>query len=256
MSPSRPRRGRGLTPPTSGRSATIAAGDVVLAGFTRRASTSGACAASTRPECVCGRDGRRRRAGLRRRRPDHLAVPARRGRPRVRGDLRPRPHRRLQRARGPGRGPRRPRARSPSTSRSTGSAPISSRILPHLTVACFSASDLDEEAALEPPRRRRGPRTAARPGHPRAPSPALLFDGRRTWRQPVVGVVVVDTLGAGDSFIGRVPRRRRRRRGPGRPSSAAAAEAAARTCGDFGAFGHGRPFAPRGVHERGLGRVP
>jgi hypothetical protein len=24
----------------------------------------------------------------------------------------------------------------------------------------------------------------------------------------------------------------------------AAAEAAARTCGDYGAFGHGRPFAP------------
>lgn len=115
-------------------------------------------------------------------------------------------------------------------------------ILPHLSVACFSASDLDEEAALGllVGAVARGPRLALAT---RGTLPALLHDGRRTWRQPVIASLVVDTLGAGDSFIGRVLVGVMAGEDPAVFLSAAA-EAAARTCGDFGAFGHGRPFAP------------
>jgi fructoselysine 6-kinase len=75
-------------------------------------------------------------------------------------------------------------------------------ILPHLAVACFSASDQPEEVVLDllADAVARGPRLALAT---RGTAPALLHDGRRTWRQPVTGRDVVDTLGAGDSFIGR-----------------------------------------------------
>ena len=115
-------------------------------------------------------------------------------------------------------------------------------ILPHLSVACFSASDLDEEATLGllAGAVARGPRLALAT---RGVLPALLHDGRRTWRQPVIASSVVDTLGAGDSFIGRVLVGVIGSEDP-TVFLSAAAEAAARTCGDYGAFGHGRPFAP------------
>jgi len=115
-------------------------------------------------------------------------------------------------------------------------------ILPHLSVACFSASDLDEEAALDllTGAVARGPRLALAT---RGMLPALLHDGRHTWRQPVIRSSVVDTLGAGDSFIGRVLVGVMAGEDPAVFLSAAA-EAAARTCGDYGAFGHGGPFAP------------
>jgi sugar/nucleoside kinase (ribokinase family) len=115
-------------------------------------------------------------------------------------------------------------------------------ILPHLRMACFSASDLDEEAALDllTGAVARGSRLALAT---RGTAPALLHDGHRTWRQPVIGSSVVDTLGAGDSFIGRVLVGVVAGEDPTSFLSAAA-EAAARTCGDYGAFGHGRPFAP------------
>lgn len=115
-------------------------------------------------------------------------------------------------------------------------------ILPHLDVACFSASDLVEEAALAllAGAVARGPRLALAT---RGTLPALLHDGRRTWRQPVSAESVVDTLGAGDSFIGRVLVGVMAGEDPAVFLSAAA-EAAARTCGDYGAFGHGCPFVP------------
>ncbi len=115
-------------------------------------------------------------------------------------------------------------------------------ILPHLAVACFSASDLDEEGALDLLANAvaRGPRLALAT---RGTAPALLHDGRRTWRQPVVEGPVVDTLGAGDSFIGRFL--------VGVIAGEdlavalhAAASAAATTCGQYGAFGHGSPLDP------------
>ena len=115
-------------------------------------------------------------------------------------------------------------------------------LLPHLAVACFSASGLEEEEALELLRRAvaRGPRVALAT---RGMNPALLWDGRRTWRQPVVETGVVDTLGAGDSFIGRFLVGVVAGEDPA-ATLLAAAEAAAATCGSYGAFGRGSPLAP------------
>lgn len=115
-------------------------------------------------------------------------------------------------------------------------------ILPHLTVACFSASDQPEEAALDllADAVARGPRLALAT---RGTAPALLYDGRRTWRQPVTGRDIVDTLGAGDSFIGRFLVGVIAGESPD-VSLRAAADAAARTCGHYGAFGHGSHYDP------------
>jgi fructoselysine 6-kinase len=66
----------------------------------------------------------------------------------------------------------------------------------------------------------------------------MLFDGERTVTVAAVPSPVTDTLGAGDSFIGRALYGLVL----GEPPAvllAAAAEAAARTCQTWGAFGHG-----------------
>lgn len=120
-------------------------------------------------------------------------------------------------------------------------------ILPHLAVACFSASDRPEEATLDllADAVARGPRLALAT---RGTAPALLYDGRRTWRQPVTGRDVVDTLGAGDSFIGRFLVGVIAGEAPD-VSLRAAADAAARTCGHYGAFGHGSRYDPAGSGE-------
>lgn len=121
-------------------------------------------------------------------------------------------------------------------------------LLPHLTVACFSASDLDPaatEALL---------RYAARQGvqlalATRGADDAMVFDGTRLWRQPVVSARVMDTLGAGDAFTGRFLVGAFG--GEARAETlAAAAQVAARTCEAFGAFGHGSPFVPGEEEER------
>jgi fructoselysine 6-kinase len=115
-------------------------------------------------------------------------------------------------------------------------------ILPHLEIACFSATDLDEAAALGLLTRAvaQGPRLALAT---RGTRPALLYDGRRTWRQPAVTTSVVDTLGAGDSFIGRFLAGYVAGDDPA-VTLEAAARAAAATCGSHGAFGRGSPLAP------------
>ena len=112
-------------------------------------------------------------------------------------------------------------------------------LLPHLTVACFSASDLDDEAATAFMRSvtARGPKLVLLT---RGSDDALVYDGTTTWRQGPVPADVVDTLGAGDAFTGRFLV------GAfgGEDMSLtlrAAAEAAAKTCESYGAFGHGAP---------------
>jgi len=115
-------------------------------------------------------------------------------------------------------------------------------LLPHVTVACFSASDLDDDDAVALLRRAvsQGPRLALAT---RGSADVLLTDGSITWRQPVVRGPVVDTLGAGDSFIGRFLAGYLS--GDAMPDALlAAAVAASATCGSYGAFGHGSPFAP------------
>jgi fructoselysine 6-kinase len=115
-------------------------------------------------------------------------------------------------------------------------------LLPHLAVACFSATDLTEAAAIDllGSAVARGARLALAT---RGTFPTLLHDGRRTWRQEVVPTTVVDTLGAGDSFIGRFLVGVIAGEDPV-ITLEAAARAAAATCGQFGAFGHGSPLVP------------
>ena len=127
-------------------------------------------------------------------------------------------------------------------------------LLPHLTIACFSATDLTEEAALDllASAVDRGPRLALAT---RGIAPTLLRDGRRTWRQEVAPIQVVDTLGAGDSFIGRFLVGVAGGEDPA-ISLQAAALAAAVTCGSYGAFGHGSPLTPEFAAPSTLGTAP
>jgi fructoselysine 6-kinase len=121
-------------------------------------------------------------------------------------------------------------------------------LLPFVQIACFSASDLDDDAAedLLHGITSRGPRLALAT---RGSADALLHDGRRTWRRPVqVEGRIVDTLGAGDSFIGRFLVGFMSGEDPAQTLEAAA-RAAAATCGDFGAFGYGCPMSPILVDE-------
>jgi len=113
-------------------------------------------------------------------------------------------------------------------------------LLPHAEIAFFSASDLNESSsiALLESATRLGARMAIAT---RGPLDALAFDGRRLWRQAPLAREVIDTLGAGDSFIGRFIVGYRA--GEDLASTLhAAAEAAAATCAVYGAFGHGRPY--------------
>jgi fructoselysine 6-kinase len=116
-------------------------------------------------------------------------------------------------------------------------------LLPHVQVAAFSASELDD-AAVERLLRsacEAGPRAAlATRG---ASGASLLVDGRLYRGQPVHAPVVVDTLGAGDAFIGRVLVGLLAGESP-EVLLAAAAEQAAATVGELGAFGHPASLVP------------
>lgn len=108
-------------------------------------------------------------------------------------------------------------------------------LLPYLYLATFSGDDLPDDEAEDLLRwpHSYGPRyvlvTMGRRG-------AMLHDGRRTHRQRARATTLVDSLGAGDSFIARtlvgvlrgepVPR-----------TLAAAADIAATTCRHHGSFG-------------------
>ena len=70
---------------------------------------------------------------------------------------------------------------------------------------------------------------------------ALLDDGHRLWEQRVIAVDVVDTLSAGDSFVGRFLVGYLRAESTG-TTLAAAAIAATRTCQSYGAFGRGETY--------------
>jgi len=113
-------------------------------------------------------------------------------------------------------------------------------LLPHVTLACFSASQDDEPAVLELLAQTiaRGPRWALAT---RGMAPAILSDGRQIWRQPVIPARIVDTLGAGDSFIGRFLAGLFDGEAPA-AALEEAARAAAVTCGSYGAFGYGVPI--------------
>jgi fructoselysine 6-kinase len=113
-------------------------------------------------------------------------------------------------------------------------------LIGYVDIAIFSAADLSDDAtvALVAGAVARGPRLALAT---RGSAPAVLHDGRHVWRQPIVPTRIVDTLGAGDAFIGRFLVGVATGEDPA-VTLEAAARAAASTCADFGAFGHGHPL--------------
>ena len=112
-------------------------------------------------------------------------------------------------------------------------------LLPHVQVAEFSAAHLDEGEAAELLRwaADRGPRYVLATRGARG---AMLFDGEHTVSVAAAPSPspVVDTLGAGDSFIGRALFGLVHHE-PAAELLSAAATAAAETCLSWGAFGHG-----------------
>jgi fructoselysine 6-kinase len=121
-------------------------------------------------------------------------------------------------------------------------------LLPYVHVAEFSVADLDDEECAELARwaGTRGPRyvlvTRGRRG-------AMLLDSGQVTSVEAVPSAVIDTLGAGDSFIGRTLYGLIRDE-PIPELLAASARAAARTCTAWGAYGHGvRLSTCCGVHD-------
>lgn len=120
-------------------------------------------------------------------------------------------------------------------------------LLASVKIACFSVSDLDDEetVALLEGATRRGPTIALAT---RGASDAMAFCRGQLWRQPTVARVIVDTLGAGDAFLGRFL--------VGylggediATTLAAAARLAATTCASYGAFGYGHTYAPASEND-------
>ncbi|WP_019548901.1 PfkB family carbohydrate kinase [Streptomyces sulphureus] len=113
-------------------------------------------------------------------------------------------------------------------------------LLPHLHLAVFSASQLGEEESVKllHSATDRGARWALAT---RGAEGAVLTDGTGLWRQGAVRTRTVDTLGAGDAFVGTLLGTLL---ADGDPESglADAAEAAASACTAYGGFGHGAPF--------------
>lgn len=115
-------------------------------------------------------------------------------------------------------------------------------ILPHVAIAEFSLSDLDDADTRDwlEAIHARGPRIVLAT---RGSGDAMVFDGHRHRRQPSVPSEPIDTLGAGDAFIARFLVGHLRSE-PVADALEAASVAAAETCAAFGAFGHGTAAYP------------
>lgn len=118
-------------------------------------------------------------------------------------------------------------------------------ILPHLFLAAFSASHMTEDQALATARRLvdAGSRYVL---VTRGGEGAHLVCTRGDWYQPSIPVEVVDSLGAGDSFLAELLR--------GLVDNESipqalqiAARTAARVCTQHGAFGHVTPIGSAGA---------
>jgi fructoselysine 6-kinase len=120
------------------------------------------------------------------------------------------------------------------------------KVIPYVAYAFFSASHLSEAETGDLLRwaHDEGAMVAVAT---RGAAGALLFDGRELLAEPAVRVDVVDTLGAGDTFIAHVltglwsgeDRRESLRR---------ASAHAARVCTSLGAFGHPSPMTSDLTH--------
>lgn len=110
-------------------------------------------------------------------------------------------------------------------------------LLPFVHVAEFSAAALDDRDCADLARwaAARGPAYVL---VTRGSKGALLFDGAASVSVSAASSVVIDSLGAGDSFIGRALHGLIHGE-PAQVLLAASARAAAQTCSTWGAFGHG-----------------
>lgn len=114
------------------------------------------------------------------------------------------------------------------------------RVCPYVTYAFFSGSDLSESECGELAKTAHG-YGAKMVCMTRGGQGAILSAGDRVYHQPIVETDIIDTLGAGDSFIAGfltafcvkqdITYALRQ-----------AAETAAKTCGVYGAFGYGYPY--------------
>lgn len=114
------------------------------------------------------------------------------------------------------------------------------RVCPYVTYAFFSGSDLSESECGELAKTAHG-YGAKMVCMTRGGQGAILSAGDRIYHQPIVETDIIDTLGAGDSFIAGfltafcvkqdITYALRQ-----------AAETAAKTCGVYGAFGYGYPY--------------
>jgi fructoselysine 6-kinase len=114
-------------------------------------------------------------------------------------------------------------------------------LLPHVWVATFSGSTLSRRECEELARWA-GSRGPAHVFVTRGAAGALAYDGEIGWSS-ARPVDMVDSLGAGDAFIGRALHGLL----SGEPTGAlltAAVEAGGRACTTLGGFGHGRPLPP------------
>jgi len=128
-------------------------------------------------------------------------------------------------------------------------------LLPFVQVAEFSAAGLDDRDCDELARwaAARGPAYVL---VTRGSNGATLFDGEVSVSVSADRSVVIDSLGAGDSFIGRALYGLIRAE-PLPALMDASARAAARTCASWGAYGHGVHMSTCcGGHEETVAAVP
>jgi fructoselysine 6-kinase len=128
-------------------------------------------------------------------------------------------------------------------------------VIPHVTYAFFSASHLSaaETADLLRWACDKGARVALAT---RGAAGSSLFDGRELLAEPAVEVDVVDTLGAGDTFIAHALAGLTSGLG-GRETLRRASAHAAEVCASMGAFGHPMPLTPElTVLSRHLSSAP
>ncbi|MEV0236701.1 PfkB family carbohydrate kinase [Nonomuraea sp. NPDC050786] len=115
-------------------------------------------------------------------------------------------------------------------------------LIPYVTYAFFSASHLDAAATADVLSWAcaQGAEIAVAT---RGAAGSLLFDGRRLVMEPAAEVEVVDTLGAGDTFIAHVLTGLATGSGT-RESLRRASAHAGQVCTSPGAFGHPSPMTP------------
>lgn len=115
-------------------------------------------------------------------------------------------------------------------------------LLPHIRIATFSGSGLDESGVLALIRwaQARGPETVI---VTRGAAGSTVAVGETIHHEPAVPVTVTDSLGAGDAYIATFVVALGA--GASLPEAAhRAAAAAGEVCTRFGAFGHEAPMAP------------